>query len=393
MANQIFEPVEGRYAFGDDRYFTLDLEDSLPMSAANLAKCVDSDDVRYSLSYTQEMALVCTFYRFDLSGADIGNIAKIRWGHEGYSMQDAGANAATTELWIRGKEEGEGGRWRWCKYLPECEHTNAFDTEIGLRWFDAKEPGWLHLEDALLDEGMVWLQAVSRGDHIYEGPPTVTQYTDRVWFETQGPTIPTVLLRPRPADLWRVCINSEGGLALDDIHADGVIDNYTPDLSALAEEPAIVDVSATWFCGSILAALIDGETPGQVRTGILTKTAWTPAGDIPVIGDGFEFVELDMMPAGSMAVALLLYHDEGTYRWYQACGLWDAAGGHFDWTATPVECETAAVDFPNAGDSKGSLRRGDDASLLFAFQNSDGESVLYHCASMPSAATGTWVEV
>jgi len=203
----------------------------------------------------------------------------------------------------------------------------------------------------------------------------------------------SVLLRPRPADLWRVGIDSDGVLALDDIHADGVIDNYTPYLGALSESPSIWDVSATWFTGSILVAVIEYPPPGQAHTGFLTKTEWIPAGDIPVIGDGFVFVELDMMPAGSMAVALMLYNDAGTYRWYQACGLWDAVAVDFDWTAVPIECETAAVDFPDAGYSKGSLRRGEDASLLFAFQNAAGESVLYRCAAMPSDATGTWEAV
>jgi len=222
---------------------------------------------------------------------------------------------------------------------------------------------------------------------------TMPSYYDAILIRYVGQPISTCLLRPRPADLWRVGIDDAGGLALDDIHADGVTDNYSPDLSALSATPDVWDLSAAWFTGTILVALIERPTPGPIRTGFLTREKWIPAGDIPVIGDGFEFVELDVMPAGAMAVGLGLRNEAGIYRWYQACGLWDAVAGEFDWTAVPIECETDAVDFPDADYAKGSLRRCDDASLLFGFQDVAGDSRLFRCAVMPSNATGSWAEV
>jgi len=181
MANEIFEPVEGRYYRGIADYPPID--QGTPMGSGDLTKCLTSDDVRYAVSgSTPDTAVLATFYRFDLSA--LSYIQKLRWGHEGYAVEDEGAGSAYVLICSRVyRSDLTPPVYQWMYNSPNCIHFNPFDTEARADWIVPQDPLFAPFDEKLFDEGMLWLGAFTLGEHYSEPGHTSAQYTDRVWVE------------------------------------------------------------------------------------------------------------------------------------------------------------------------------------------------------------------
>ena len=383
MAVTRVKPVEGRY--GTIWWVGAVVPGGgTAMTAAQLAKCSVSDDTWYTtdgaFNPPAPSAYPYHIFRFNLSEFDIDDIITVLYYHEEHTviLTGLGGPKTTTRAW----------GLVYLQWWAGWDHYNAVDTVIG------GSCGGLPIQ-YIDGSGDLWIRA-SSDRTLGAGPGTLRLYTDCVWLDVYHGSRNIAMPETNPVQVLSVGSTVDVHLDITDWQADGASTNWEAHVAGLLDDKILSDVSVAQWGGDVLAAILtatQGNPVGTPYIGVLRLDEWRDLGAIPMIGSGFLYVDIDVMPSGSMVVALLLYDDSGTFRWYQTCGLWDAGATAFAWQSPPVECETAAVDFPDAANSKGSLRHTDDGGLLFAFLDSADDTRLFRCASMPSDATGIWEAV
>jgi len=165
----ILQPIEGRYDTHVVPGYILDPPPfGTEMTEAELAKCADSDDIRFS-NNSPANYVARQIFKFDLSSYSPGAIKTLKPSHEGYSTVTGEATAVETYLssWRVDSEE-----WRY-----QDNHSNGYDTVIE-REAPYGGPAGGNTPDVFIsDAGELWILIYT---YDWSAWRASTLYTDQV---------------------------------------------------------------------------------------------------------------------------------------------------------------------------------------------------------------------